>query len=247
MHLGWVDQPVAWHGRGSRSMTARPPLQQQSAPQGSSSALPMSTQARKKVDMPRRGEAGVAQGVSWMPMQSGRALLKAEGKALPVQRQRWHAIFQGLAMRSMAAAKLFVDKYVKSGCVLGVGSGELVNLAIAEVGKRLASGNLKSVTAVASCNAAASTAAFHGVPQTMLDESTQIHVGFEQVDMLDVSANAAIFGVEQDPQQPQILMSRYIMSRAEKLVVLVDCQDVRRADLDLTRTALHGLRCMMMS
>ncbi len=73
-----------------------------------------------------------------------------------------------------AAAALFVEKYVKSGVSLGLGSGELSNLVIAEVGSRLASGKLQSITAVPSCNAAASSAAFHGVPLRTLEQVKRV-------------------------------------------------------------------------
>ena len=71
---------------------------------------------------------------------------------------------------SRAAANLLVDKFISTGSTLGLGSGELVNLVISEVGSRLASGTLQSITAVPSCNAAASSAAFHGVPLSTLEQ-----------------------------------------------------------------------------
>ena len=71
---------------------------------------------------------------------------------------------------SRAAANLLVDKFISSGSTLGLGSGELVNLVISEVGSRLAAGSLQSITAVPSCNAAASSAVFHGVPLSTLEQ-----------------------------------------------------------------------------
>lgn len=65
---------------------------------------------------------------------------------------------------------MLVDKYITSGATLGLGSGELVNMVISEVGVRISKGELSYITAVPSCNAAASSAAFHGVPMTTLEQ-----------------------------------------------------------------------------
>jgi ribose 5-phosphate isomerase A len=73
---------------------------------------------------------------------------------------------------------MLVDRYITSGIALGLGSGELVNLVIAEVGVRLASGDLKSIMAVPSCNAAASSAAFNGVPMTTLEQLGKVRMHY---------------------------------------------------------------------
>lgn len=76
-----------------------------------------------------------------------------------------------------AAASLLVDRFITSGAKLGLGSGELVNLVISEVGERLAKGRLESIVAVPSCNAAASSAAFHGVPLSTLEQVGEVRAG----------------------------------------------------------------------
>lgn len=53
---------------------------------------------------------------------------------------------------------------MKSGQTLGLGSGELSSLVIEEVGKRVMNGQLTGIQGVPASNAAASEAAFHGVP-----------------------------------------------------------------------------------
>mmetsp|Transcript_14440 Transcript_14440/g.31279 ORF Transcript_14440/g.31279 Transcript_14440/m.31279 type:complete len:294 (+) Transcript_14440:62-943(+) len=122
-----------------------------------------------------------------------------------------------------AAASLFVDRYVSPGIKLGLGSGELVNLAIEEIGSRLAGGRLSSVVAVPTCDAAASAAAFHGLPLSSLEQvAGKVDVMFEEVDQLDRAANAAIKGVRSEPQQPQLVAARQLAGKADKVVVLVD-------------------------
>ncbi|KAG1671831.1 hypothetical protein FOA52_000208 [Chlamydomonas sp. UWO 241] len=130
------------------------------------------------------------------------------------------------AAHKRAAAKLLVDTYIKPGFVLGLGSGELVNLTIAEVGIRIAQGRLNGVTAVPSCTAAAAQAAFNGVPLTTLEGDTKIDIGFEEVDQLDASANAAIMGTDQEPQQPQIAIAQMLACKAKTFVVLVNSENV---------------------
>lgn len=56
---------------------------------------------------------------------------------------------------------------MKNGMTVGVDSGDYCTSAIQEIGKRLTSGDLAGVKVIASCDAAASEAAFVGVPQAM--------------------------------------------------------------------------------
>jgi hypothetical protein len=95
-----------------------------------------------------------------------------------------------------AAAKVFVDTYVQDGQTLGLGTGELSSLCIAEIGQRIMSGKLSSIRGVPTCNAAASEAAFHGLPLATDSTATQIDLAFDQVDALDIINNACIFGGE---------------------------------------------------
>jgi ribose 5-phosphate isomerase len=75
--------------------------------------------------------------------------------------------------RNRAAATLFVDNFVRDGQTLGLGTGELSSLVVSELGARLASGRLQRVRGVASSPAAASEAAFHGLPLVALATDPQ--------------------------------------------------------------------------
>jgi ribose 5-phosphate isomerase len=65
-------------------------------------------------------------------------------------------------------AQQLVDRFVTdNGMVVGVDSGDICTSIIQELGARLDASALKGVRIVAACDAAASEAAFVGVPQAM--------------------------------------------------------------------------------
>lgn len=116
----------------------------------------------------------------------------------------------------------FVDKFVNSNMVLGLGSGELVNLAIEEVGRRLSSGLLEGISAVPACDAAAHEAAFHGVPLLPDDKAPVVDLLFDEADQIDLKSNTFIKGLAFEPQQPQLPRLRIVAARATNVIVLVN-------------------------
>ena len=56
---------------------------------------------------------------------------------------------------------------MKNNMVVAVDSGEYCTSTIQEIGSRLSDGDLQGVKVIAACDAAASEAAFVGVPQAM--------------------------------------------------------------------------------
>eukprot|EP00798_Chlamydomonas_sp_ICE-L_P014079 gene14079-20028_t len=124
--------------------------------------------------------------------------------------------------RGQKAAAKFVDEFVKDGSVLGLGSEELVNLVIDNVAIRLASGRLKNIVGIPTCEVAAASAAFHGLPLSTLEESPIVDLAFEEVDQLDTAENAAIKGLKSQPQQPQLVNARSMVEIAKFFVMLAD-------------------------
>ena len=59
----------------------------------------------------------------------------------------------------------------------------------------------------------------------------KVDVAFEEMDQMDVDANAGVKGVEAEPQQPQLVAARELVSAASRFVVLVDVNNVRVFDL----------------
>jgi ribose 5-phosphate isomerase len=64
--------------------------------------------------------------------------------------------------------------FIRDGMTVGIDSGDYCTSALQEIGKRLSSGELSGVKVIASCDAAASEAAFVGVPQAMSADTPQV-------------------------------------------------------------------------
>jgi ribose 5-phosphate isomerase len=73
----------------------------------------------------------------------------------------------------VAASKL-VAKFVSSGMLVGVDSGDLCTATIEEIGAALDSKALSNVRIVASSDAIANEAAFVGVPQAVSADHDQV-------------------------------------------------------------------------
>ena len=67
-----------------------------------------------------------------------------------------------------------MDRFVSSGMIVAVDSGEYCTGMIQEIGSRMAAGQLKGVRIIASCDAAANEAAFVGVPQAMSADASKV-------------------------------------------------------------------------
>jgi DNA-binding transcriptional regulator LsrR (DeoR family) len=69
------------------------------------------------------------------------------------------------------AAALLADTFLRDEITVGVGTGLGVNCVLEELAHRLESGKLRGVRCVPASDAAASEAAFHGLPLTTLQVS----------------------------------------------------------------------------
>lgn len=67
-----------------------------------------------------------------------------------------------------------VDQFITSGMIVAVDSGDYCTGMIQEIGSRMDAGNLQGVRIIASCDAAASEAAFVGVPQAMSADASKV-------------------------------------------------------------------------
>lgn len=73
-------------------------------------------------------------------------------------------------------AKQLVEQFVQSHTTIAIDSGGLCTAIIQEVGDRLKEGTLKKVNVVPSCDAAASEAAFVGVPQAISADMEEVRI-----------------------------------------------------------------------
>ncbi|GLI65575.1 hypothetical protein VaNZ11_009147 [Volvox africanus] len=155
-------------------------------------------------------------------------------------RNKWHqrrmpivqcAQKNAVAESKRAAAKACVDRFVSNGALLALGPGEMTNLVIEEVGRRLSAGNLQGVAGVPVCDVAAHEAAFHGVPLVPESRLAEATVVIADADQLDAKVNAALVGCACEPQQLDI--PRFIAALtpgssggAPKLVLLTESSRV---------------------
>ncbi|KAA0043341.1 putative ribose-5-phosphate isomerase 4 [Cucumis melo var. makuwa] len=84
----------------------------------------------------------------------------------------------------LQAAKHTVDAYVKSGMVVGLGSGQASGMAIQYLGRLLRAGALKDIVGVPMSIASASEAAKAGIPLDQFNDSSQIqHIGIRATNL----------------------------------------------------------------
>lgn len=90
--------------------------------------------------------------------------------------------------KAKESAALEAVKHVKSGFVIGLGSGTTAAYAIREIGKQIRNGKLK-VLGVPSSHQAYILAIENSVPITTLDEHPQIDLTIDGVDQIDKKFN----------------------------------------------------------
>ncbi|GFR47142.1 hypothetical protein Agub_g8832 [Astrephomene gubernaculifera] len=109
-----------------------------------------------------------------------------------------------MAEAKREAARVCVDRFVRNNTLLALGQGEMVNLVVAEVGRRLAEGSLQDVAGVPVCDMAAHEAAFHGLPLVPESRAGEASLLLADADQFDPAANAALLGCACEPQQPDV-------------------------------------------
>ncbi|XP_042465448.1 probable ribose-5-phosphate isomerase 4, chloroplastic isoform X1 [Zingiber officinale] len=121
----------------------------------------------------------------------------------------------------LAAAKLTVDKYVRSGMVVGLGSGRASGLAIQYLGHRLRDGSLKDVVGVPTSVSSASKAAMAGIPLDNYQENLQIDFVFDDADLIDKRTLTAVIGRRKLDGGESIIQEKSIIKRASGLAYIV--------------------------
>ena len=130
------------------------------------------------------------------------------------------------ALRKCAIA--FVDRHVRDGDRVGIGAGPMVSLVLAEIHDALADGRLNDVQAVPTGTLAAKEAAVAGVPVTNLDDVPAVSVCVLQADEVVTYRDekspgiAAVVGREQRPVQPDLILTRKVVRKSVKIVLLAE-------------------------
>ncbi|HSB80637.1 MAG TPA: ribose 5-phosphate isomerase A [Candidatus Methylomirabilis sp.] len=105
---------------------------------------------------------------------------------------------------------------VKSGMVLGLGSGTTSTLAVQAIGRRLREGSLRDVRGVPSSSAIAAVARESGVPLTTLEEHPALDLNLDGADEVDPDLNL-IKGLG-----GALLWEKIVATASRQVVILVD-------------------------
>ncbi|CAF2091474.1 BnaAnng10100D [Brassica napus] len=122
----------------------------------------------------------------------------------------------------LRAAHHTVDSYVKSGMVVGLGSGEASDLAIRYLGHQLRSGSVQDVVGVPMSARSASEAAKYGVPLKHFRDDFQIDFAFHDADAVEEGTLVSVVGRRRTTQEDDyILRQKSIVKAADEAVFMV--------------------------
>ncbi len=105
---------------------------------------------------------------------------------------------------------------VQPGMVVGLGSGSTAALLIADIGRRLRSGELTGIKGVPTSFQASVLAEENGIPLTTLNETDRIDLAIDGADEVDPSRNLIKGGGGCHTAE------KLVDARAERLVIVVD-------------------------
>lgn len=114
-----------------------------------------------------------------------------------------------------AAAEKAIE-HVKSGMVLGLGSGSTAKYAVAKIGELWQSGKLTDLVAIPTSEYTANQAQGYGVPLTTLDQHPVIDLAIDGADEVDPQLNL-IKGLG-----GALLREKMVESCAKRFIIIVD-------------------------
>lgn len=117
-------------------------------------------------------------------------------------------------LKTQAAARALA--YVKSGMVLGLGSGSTASRFVQLLGERLALGTLKSIVGVPTSEKTAAQARSLGIPLTTLTDHMKLDLVVDGADEVDPDLNL-IKGLGR-----ALLREKIVVTHTERFVVIVD-------------------------
>ena len=105
---------------------------------------------------------------------------------------------------------------VKSGSIVGLGTGSTTAFAIQFIGERIASGELKNIVGIPTSFQASVLAKQHGIPLATLDDVDHIDIAIDGADEVDPQMNLIKGGGAAHTRE------KVVDSLAERFVVVVD-------------------------
>merc|ERR1712176_1234466 len=109
-----------------------------------------------------------------------------------------------------------VDDYVKSGQVVGLGTGSTAYFAVERVGEKLKSGELKDIVCIPTSVRTKEQAEELGIPLVTLDTHSKLDVAIDGADEVDPNLNLVKGG------GGALLREKMVEVMADKFIVIVD-------------------------
>lgn len=107
-----------------------------------------------------------------------------------------------------------VDDYVKSGMVVGLGTGSTAYFAVERLGQKLKSGELKNIVAIPTSVRTKEQAASLGIPLVTLNTHSKLDVAIDGADNVDPALNLVKGG------GGALLREKMVELSAEKFIVI---------------------------
>eukprot|EP01068_Selenidium_serpulae_P004051 Selendium_serpulae@DN3396_c0_g1_i1.p1 len=109
-----------------------------------------------------------------------------------------------------------VDRYVKSGMTLGLGTGSTVHFSIQRIGEKLKSGELENIKGIPTSKATEKLAHDLNIPLIQLHEASAIDVAIDGADEVDSKLNLV------KGRGGALLREKMVEEGAKRFVVVVD-------------------------
>ncbi|KAA3477939.1 putative ribose-5-phosphate isomerase 4, chloroplastic isoform X3 [Gossypium australe] len=126
------------------------------------------------------------------------------------------------------AAKHTIDTYIKSGMVIGLGSGQASAMAIKYLGRQIRAGAFKHILGIPTSVVSAREAAKAGIPLGELGNSSQIDFAFDDVDIIEERTLISVIGCQRLQGEESIIQEKLVLSMADQLVFMVTENQYKR-------------------
>ncbi|OMO73740.1 Ribose 5-phosphate isomerase, type A [Corchorus olitorius] len=114
-----------------------------------------------------------------------------------------------------------VDTFIKSGMVIGLGSGQASGMAIEYLGWQLRAGALTDIVGIPTSVVSASEAAKAGIPLAEYENNSQIDFAFGDVDIIEERTLISVIGRRRLQGEESIIREKSVLSMADQLVYMV--------------------------
>ncbi len=119
-----------------------------------------------------------------------------------------------------------VDDYVKSGMVVGLGTGSTAYFAVERLGQKLQSGELKDIVAIPTSVRTKEQAESLGIPLVTLNTHSKLDVAIDGADNVDPDLNLVKGG------GGALLREKMVELSAEKFIVIGKCDFIQMLYLE---------------